>query len=220
MTMLQIGDFFREQEIFPEIRKHALHLMRSGDLELSHIWDFIASDIQEQWSPSKYSIPDLLFMDQNTLGFHLCMHLMNMVRDQDDIHGVPAPTRFPLEQPVCNEKYIELRIKHTHDILHVLTGFNTSPFGETALQAFYVAQSLLPLSALYCFRDIGKHICSPNEASHTQMYALAAGLEAGLKAADFCALRRLEEFLSEDLDQVRNQLQIHVSVGHPWSINH
>ena len=36
--------------------------------------------------------------------------------------------------------FVRMWIRKTHDVLHVLTGFDTSVEGEAALQAFYFAQ--------------------------------------------------------------------------------
>lgn len=44
--------------------------------------------------------------------------------------------------------YIVFRIRQTHDLWHIITGFDTSQEGEAGLIAFYYAQLRSPLSAL------------------------------------------------------------------------
>lgn len=50
----------------------------------------------------------------------------------------------------ANSEHSELYLafSKTHDIWHVLTGFDSSPEGELGLQAFYLAQHASPLAAL------------------------------------------------------------------------
>ena len=43
--------------------------------------------------------------------------------------------------------YIMLRLRQSHDIWHVVTGFGTDKVGEIALKAFEVAQARRPLVA-------------------------------------------------------------------------
>lgn len=45
-------------------------------------------------------------------------------------------------------EYIVFRIRQTHDLWHVVTGFRTTQEGEAGLIAFYYAQLQSPLSAL------------------------------------------------------------------------
>lgn len=44
--------------------------------------------------------------------------------------------------------YIVFRIRQTHDLWHIITGFDTTQEGEAGLIAFYYAQLRSPLSAL------------------------------------------------------------------------
>lgn len=43
---------------------------------------------------------------------------------------------------------MEIRLSQTHDLRHVLTGFDTSLHGEIGLQAFYLGQFPYPLGAM------------------------------------------------------------------------
>lgn len=53
------------------------------------------------------------------------------------------------KDPLKNDKdYIVFRIRQTHDLWHLVTGFDTSQDGEAGLIAFYYAQLKSPLSAL------------------------------------------------------------------------
>jgi ubiquinone biosynthesis protein COQ4 len=54
------------------------------------------------------------------------------------------PNLFSWQKVNSEVSYIEYRYQITHDIWHVVTGFDTSVLGELGLQAFYVAQFRLP----------------------------------------------------------------------------
>jgi ubiquinone biosynthesis protein Coq4 len=61
-----------------------------------------------------------------------------------------APESFP-DLPVKSDvDYIVAHLYETHDLWHVVTGFDTDPAGEAGLQAFYLAQqrSYLPFFVL------------------------------------------------------------------------
>ena len=53
-----------------------------------------------------------------------------------------------LERLPADMSYMMVRGFQTHDILHVLTGYDSSPYGELALAAFYLAQLHFPYHAM------------------------------------------------------------------------
>ena len=61
-----------------------------------------------------------------------------------------SPQSLPALEAQTDVDYILAHIYETHDLWHVVTGFDTDTMGETALQAFYLAQqrSYLPFFAL------------------------------------------------------------------------
>jgi ubiquinone biosynthesis protein COQ4 len=61
-----------------------------------------------------------------------------------------SPLSLPALAAQSEPDYILAHIYETHDLWHVVTGFDTDTTGETALQAFYLAQqrSYLPFFAL------------------------------------------------------------------------
>jgi ubiquinone biosynthesis protein COQ4 len=61
-----------------------------------------------------------------------------------------TPEIFTPPRQVRDERvrYLAQRIRQTHDLWHVLTGYDTNVFGEVELQAFTFAQLRLPFSFL------------------------------------------------------------------------
>jgi len=43
--------------------------------------------------------------------------------------------------------YVMMRIRQTHDIWHVVTGFDTHPLGEIAIKAVELSQTHRPMAA-------------------------------------------------------------------------
>jgi ubiquinone biosynthesis protein COQ4 len=75
-----------------------------------------------------------------TLGGAYARYLDDNGLDADLFHAPPG-----LPQPVA---YVAQRIRQTHDLWHVLTGYRPDVAGEVALQGFTYAQTKMPSSAL------------------------------------------------------------------------
>ncbi len=74
-------------------------------------------------------LPQLISLPQNTLGYIYANHMMK--------NGL-----MPLQGSIVDSDYqfFLAHIRETHDLWHVVTGFDTSIIGEIQLEAFYVAQ--------------------------------------------------------------------------------
>jgi len=83
--------------------------------------------------------------------------------------------------------YVENRWQQTHDIWHIITGFDTSGVGEIGLQAFYLAQFQLPLASLLIANAlIAVTLWEPQTLSALLM-AIARGWEMGKNAKPLIA---------------------------------
>lgn len=83
--------------------------------------------------------------------------------------------------------YVEFRWQQTHDIWHIITGFDTSEIGEIGLQAFYLAQFQLPLSSLLIANAlIGVTLMQP-ESLTLMLAAIAQGWQMGKLAQPLIA---------------------------------
>lgn len=213
---LLIGDLFKKDVELAEIRREAENLAASEQWKVIHLHSFIANDAKERWKPAEYSLDDLMFMEKGTLGNDLGMHLLGMYETQDFIHSIPGITRFPIRDKMNRQEYVKARLRQTHDILHVLTGFNTSPFGETALQAFYAGQSTTSLSAIVLFKVIASHFKDPSKESVKHVKAMMDGLCKGLEASPHCGLRHLEDYLESKTETVREKLGIEKCTSIIW----
>jgi ubiquinone biosynthesis protein COQ4 len=96
--------------------------------------------------------------------------------------------------------FMAQRIRQTHDIWHVLTGYAPDVPGELALQGFTFAQMRMP--STFLIATVGTAFRAPLEAKNVW-----EGYERGLKA-DFLPVVRFEEHWDEELTVLRSRLNI------------
>ena len=157
----------------------------------------VAQLIDERYQAPIPSIADLLSYPENSLAYAFGSHLkannfeLEFYRQrefQDDI------------------SYITLRRSRTHDIHHIITGFNTDLAGEVGLQAFELAQMRSPL-AVAVISSALVHTFN-NSAELGQVMALIQqGWNMGLKAKCLFA-QRWEENWAKPLDEWRQELEV------------
>jgi ubiquinone biosynthesis protein COQ4 len=100
-----------------------------------------------------------------------------------------------------------LRFTATHDLHHVLTGFDTGLAGEAGVVAFNFAQGSAPIGrAMLWFVRIFYALISPGQARAIR-HNIDLGLALG-KQAELVIAQPLESLFAEPLAQVRNKLRI------------
>lgn len=104
-----------------------------------------------------------------------------------------------------DEQYLRFRIRQTHDIVHVLTGFGVTDIpGELGQQAFHAAQTRRPFSiALVGFGFI-RMVISPKELPYT-LHQVAKGLAMGFAARSLVA-ERFEDDWAKPVAEWRKEL--------------
>ena len=120
----------------------------------------------------------------------------------------------PLPDPVLqsgssgDDTWLHLRVRHTHDLWHVVSGCPPSQAGEAALSAINVMQLRWPGSAMLLGADL-LHRCleGPSPVGPDLGEAVAYGLELGRLSAPLLA-QRWEEGWQRPLAQWRQQLGI------------
>lgn len=104
--------------------------------------------------------------------------------------------------------YLRLRVRQTHDIWHLLTGFDTDPLGELGLQGFYFAQVTNRLSALLVAGGIFKCLFSGRYADlEDYIDVFCEGYHKG-RAAHYLLEVRWEQLWSEPLDSLRQRFGV------------
>jgi len=134
-----------------------------------------------------------------------------------DAGGQPLPD--PLLQPGTggDDTWLHQRVRHTHDLWHVVCGCPTSLAGEAAISAINVMQLRWPGSAMLLGADL-MHRCleGPTPGEPDLALAVAYGLELGAACAPLLA-QRWELGWDRPLAEWRTQLGISTIVArHPF----
>jgi ubiquinone biosynthesis protein COQ4 len=87
-------------------------------------------------------IDALAALPEGTLGHAYATFLRSRGLTPEVFDGAPAGIADP------RRSYVVQRMRQTHDLWHVVTGCETDPAGEVALQAFLYAQTRTPGSAI------------------------------------------------------------------------
>ncbi len=141
-------------------------------------------------------IDQLRKLPEGTVGRELAKFL--------DTNGF-EPNGFPKIEPESELDYLAARMRQTHDLWHVLTGYDTTPEGELALQAFVYAQLNAPIS-MYILTAGLLHILFYNPLELPKVFErITEGYTRG-KQAQNLATMKLESLWPENLASVRSRL--------------
>ena len=158
----------------------------------------IAAMIQEQWRPAAIDLDALEQLPAGSLG--------QCYSSQLKAQGITPETLID-PAPITNDQdFIVHRLKETHDIVHVLTGFGVDGVGEIGLQAFNLAQNRSPLAVLLIFGGMLKTL-QDDQPLEALLHAISRGFEMGLKAG--CVVGyKLEDGWQRPLSEWRAELKL------------
>jgi ubiquinone biosynthesis protein COQ4 len=151
---------------------------------------------KDGWRPQPIDLDVLADLPKGSLG--------RCYAEQLRSQGITPETLID-PSPISSERDLIIhRLKETHDIVHVLTGFGIDGPGELGLQAFNLAQNRSPLAVLLIFGGLLKSL-QEDEPLETLLHALSRGFELGLRAK--CVVSyRLEDGWDRPLQEWREEL--------------
>ena len=163
--------------------------------------------IAEQYWGEWPSLSDLRSMPAGSLG-----HVYGTFMASQGLNQLPNPQLG--DSVSCEDTYLQHRIRHTHDIWHVIAGLPITMAGEAAANGLTTEQLRWPGSALLISADL-IHRVSESEASQTKGsdrtvdlgVAVAYGLSLGARAKPLLA-QRWEEGWERPLSDWRDALGI------------
>ena len=129
--------------------------------------------VHERWRPPSWNAESLLALPSGSLG-------RTYVERQLE-HGVTPKPLLSSEEIKSNSVYINHRLRETHDIAHILTGFGNDRIGELGLQAFSIAQYREPLAVMLVFGGLVKTLYERSELGPL-LHSICLGLTLGLNA--------------------------------------
>jgi ubiquinone biosynthesis protein Coq4 len=127
--------------------------------------------------------------------------------------GQPLPDPVLANGTAADDIWLHQRVRHTHDLWHVVSGCPPTPAGEAAISAINVMQLRWPGSAMLLGADL-MHRCLVGPAAGSAEagdpdvgLAVAYGLELGAACVPLLA-QRWEEGWAQSLDEWRQRLGI------------
>lgn len=152
----------------------------------------------------RYDLDELIKMPAHTLGGAYARHMKQNELSVD---------YYQEKAPRNRMQFMRQRMRQTHDVWHVLTGFGTDEFEEVGIQGFYAGQFVSSMSGIIAagaflksimrsrFGELGKH-----------MDSFCEGYCAGKRAENLLAVK-WEELWGESMDSLRRRYRIDVP-GH------
>jgi ubiquinone biosynthesis protein Coq4 len=156
--------------------------------------------VDEGWRPGKIDLQNLQTLPEGSLG--------RCYADQLISQGITPDTLID-PTPITNAgEFVVHRIRETHDIVHVLTGFGLDGDSEIGLQGFNLAQNRSPVAVMLIFGAMLSSLQN-DEPLEPLLRALAHGFQMGLNA-DLVISRKLEEGWERPLKDWREELKLPV----------
>ncbi|OUX73476.1 MAG: hypothetical protein CBC50_03015 [Synechococcus sp. TMED90] len=174
-----------------------------GDQMMRHLLkdSQFKSLVKERWRPEPIDLKALQTLPQGSLGRCYADQLI-----RQDI----TPDSLIDPSPVDSDKdFIVHRLKETHDITHVLTGFGIDGASELGLQGFNLAQNRSPLAVMLIFGGMLSALQN-DEPLSPMLRALAQGFQMGLDA-ELVIARKLEDGWDRPLAAWQRELNLPIT---------
>lgn len=157
-----------------------------------------AALIDARWIPPAHDPARLAALPEGSLGQVYASTLTRLGYDPNLHAGM---------EPRNDAHYVELRLSQTHDLWHVITGFDTSLIGEIGLQAFHLSQFPYPLASTLTGQALLTTTVLEPDQLPSLVEAIRIGLEMGRQARPLFA-QRWEEDWAKPLHQWRDELGV------------
>ena len=170
---------------------------------VNHLLDnpTMAALIIEHWRPAPIVLEILDTLPPSSLGYIYSRYMR--------MQGLSPASVIGTSPITSSHEYIFHRVRETHDIIHVLTGFGIDAAGELGVQGFILAQIRSPLAVFFIFGGILASL--KNQLPLDELLkALARGFELGLQAQCVIACK-LEEAWDRPLADWQQELGLPVS---------
>lgn len=154
--------------------------------------------INQRYIPPNHDLDKLLTYPTNSLGYIYAATLKKAGLNPNLHADMTAES---------DAHYVELRLSQTHDIWHIVTGFDTSVIGEIGLQAFHLPQFPYPLAAMLIANSLISSTLLDPEQLPRLLDAIAHGWQMG-KTAKALFAQKWEEGWEKPLTQWRTELNI------------
>lgn len=157
-----------------------------------------AALIRDRYIPPAHDLDALLTLPPDSLGYIYAAQMKKIGFDPNLHAGMTAKS---------DAEYVELRLSQTHDLWHIITGFDTSVIGEIGLQAFHLPQFPYPLATMLIANSLISTTFKAPEMLPQLLEAIAQGFQMGKIARSLFA-QKWEEGWEKPLSQWQAELNI------------
>ncbi|HRI10716.1 MAG TPA: Coq4 family protein, partial [Nannocystaceae bacterium] len=154
---------------------------------------------ENRYLPPPESLDVLLDLPRDTLGYSFGIYLK-----RHRLKIAPAPADFDFSDRLA---YIRERVRMTHALLHVVTGYDASTLGELAVQAYIVGQTNNLVSGTIIATGLITMIRDEPARLGDALQVMAEANERGRQARSFLGVP-WEEFWTAPLDEIRDMAGI------------
>lgn len=158
----------------------------------------VAELFEERYFAPVPDINALLNLPSDSLGHVYASYLTESGFDPNFYRKVP------IDDDVT---YMFMRMRQTHDIWHVVTGFGSDVNAELGLKAFEIAQVHRTLAAMLVSGGLLRTLFKTPEQLDGLLEQVAIGYRMGARAKPFLA-QKWEEHWEKPLDEWRSELNI------------
>ncbi|MEO0481207.1 MAG: Coq4 family protein [Planctomycetota bacterium] len=165
--------------------------------------------IEERWLATEDPDLDrLIELPAGSLGHEFARHIRDNGFDPDYFRKIKVRT---------DADYVMMRVRQTHDIWHMVTGFQTDRIGEVSLKAFELAQLRRPMAAVICSGAVIRFLMKDPEGLSDLLHGISIGYRLGLGSEQFLgqkweehwerSITEWREMLGVRLDQFEDEIQ-------------
>lgn len=164
--------------------------------------DFIKADastaelVQDRYIAPSPDLETLLQYPQDALGYCYAASLTAAGFDPEFYRAIAVRD---------DASYILLRLRQTHDIWHLITGFGTDVAGELGLKAFELAQTRRPMALVLLTFGLLKALLKTPDALAILLPTISQGYQLGLRTQPLLS-QKWEAEWEKPLQQWRQEL--------------
>jgi ubiquinone biosynthesis protein COQ4 len=157
-----------------------------------------AALIRDRYIPPDHDLDTLITLPPDSLGYIYATEMKQKGFNPNLHAGMMAKS---------DAEYVELRLSQTHDLWHIITGFDTSLISEIGLQSFHLPQFPYPLGTMLVGTSLISTTLKYPEMLPKLLEAIALGFRMGETAKPLFA-QKWEEGWEKPLAQWRSELNI------------
>lgn len=184
-AVFDMADGLRQTDLYEQFIQHA------------HSQPAVTQLIQERYFAPIVDLEQLLYYPHNSLGYHYAATMKRAGLQPDFYRKIAV---------IDDYSYIALRLRQTHNIWHIVTGFGTDLASEVGLQAFTLAQVRSPLAVAIMTASI-VYALKSSSPLNPLVQRMQQGWQMGENAHPFFA-QKWEEAWEKPLSEWRLDLKV------------